>query len=1114
MQGSENIGQEVRQRIGEVRIRVRQTEMARGSLLTGIAVIAAVATVLLLESIFHFGAGSRTILFWLLVCGFAGCVLWFVGVPALRLMGLLPSERDKEIALLIGAGFPSLRDRLANGLELLDERSRGFYSSSLVDAALQDLHHAIMPLDFARVVSFADSRRLFRIAGVLAGLFALCILLFPGFISAPAYRLWHHTEAFASLPPFQFLVEPGDREVVKGENVRVTVHVEGATLSSINLSCRREHEEVEEVRVLERLADGTFQNELQGLKATTFYSVRSGGIQSPTYRLTVVDRPVVKMLRVHLQPPAYTGLPAQQLDDNIGDVVGLKGTRITIAVETNKPLTSGSLVFQDSTQVLLRSAGTRATGEFSIRKEGAYHLALRDSQGLTNADPIDYAVKVQTDAVPAVTIVLPGMNLEVTEKTDVPLLIRVSDDFGVSRLSLVYRLIQSRYGAPDKEPRRLSIPLPGPKTTDALVPFTWKLHDLNLVPDDVVEYYAEVLDNDQVSGPKEALSERYLLRYPSMDEILAEADREHEKTAQALEQTMKEAEEARRMMEELRQDLQKEREKTDWQDQKKAEELVKKYEEMRRSIEEAAKAVDQMQNQLQKNQLLSPETLEKYQELQQTLQEMNSPELAEALKRLQEAMQQMSPDQLKQALQHFTFSEENFRKSIERTLNLLKRIQIEQKLDEMVKRAEAMAERQEELRRETEARQDLERLARQQEDLQKSAGEMSRTLQELQKKMEEFPGEMPLQEMQQARKDLQEGNLEEQLQEIAEQLSQHQPEQAMQGQVEARQKMQRLAQQMQQAKKGMQENQQRQIMNAMRQVLQDLLEVSKRQEALKNGTQSLESQSSQFRGQAQEQMEAMQDLASLIDRLQRLSNKSFSVSPEMGKSLGEAMQRMTEAMQSLDQRNGMAAAQQQQGAMAALNEAAFQVQNAIHAMMQSGGQGMGMAGFLQRLQQMSARQQVINQQTQALTPQQAAEMARLAGEQGAVRKSLDQLQREASASGNLSRLLGDLRSIAEEMREVQTDLAQGEVNPETMRKQERILSRLLDSQRSTHERDFEHRRKAETGMNILRAGPGALDLSTQEGKDQLRRDLLRALEEGYVREYQDLIRKYFELLER
>jgi hypothetical protein len=141
-------------------------------------------------------------------------------------------------------------------------------------------------------------------------------------------------------------------------------------------------------------------------------------------------------------------------------------------------------------------------------------------------------------------------------------------------------------------------------------------------------------------------------------------------------------------------------------------------------------------------------------------------------------------------------------------------------------------------------------------------------------------------------------------------------------------------------------------------------------------------------------------------------------------------------------------------------------------------------------------------------------MGRLAGEQGMVRKSLDELRKEAAAAGQLSRMLGDLSSIAQEMREVQTDLAQGSVNPETLRKEDRIVSRLLDSQRSMTERDHEKNRKSQTGVNVARTGPGQLDLSTQEGKDRLRRDLLKALEEGYARDYQDLIRQYFESLEQ
>ncbi|HTX99748.1 MAG TPA: hypothetical protein VMG09_06990, partial [Bacteroidota bacterium] len=192
------------------------------------------------------------------------------------------------------------------------------------------------------------------------------------------------------------------------------------------------------------------------------------------------------------------------------------------------------------------------------------------------------------------------------------------------------------------------------------------------------------------------------------------------------------------------------------------------------------------------------------------------------------------------------------------------------------------------------------------------------------------------------------------------------------------------------------------------------------------------------------------------------------------------------------------------------------MQGAMEALEQGGGEGMGMAGFMQRLKQLSGMQQGINQGTQqagGMTQEQAAALARLAGEQGMVRKSLEELQREAASAGELHKMLGDLTGIANEMREVQTNLAQGNVNPETLRKQDRILSRLLDAQRSTQERDFEKTRRAQTGNDISKKSPGTLDLTTQEGKDKLRRDLLKALEQGYSRDYEEMIRKYFEALE-
>jgi len=176
-----------------------------------------------------------------------------------------------------------------------------------------------------------------------------------------------------------------------------------------------------------------------------------------------------------------------------------------------------------------------------------------------------------------------------------------------------------------------------------------------------------------------------------------------------------------------------------------------------------------------------------------------------------------------------------------------------------------------------------------------------------------------------------------------------------------------------------------------------------------------------------------------------------------------------------------------------------------------------------RLGQMAGQQQGINQGTQqaqgqsgeegGMTAAQMAAYGRLAGQQGSLSKSLQELAQEAKNSGDFSKILGDLDKIAKEMTEVQTSLSQGEVNPETTSKQERILSRLLESQKSLRERDYEKRRTAQSGTNVVREGPSAINFGSQEGKNRLREELFQVREGKYARDYEELIRKYFEQLE-
>jgi len=116
-------------------------------------------------------------------------------------------------------------------------------------------------------------------------------------------------------------------------------------------------------------------------------------------------------------------------------------------------------------------------------------------------------------------------------------------------------------------------------STDVEVSFQWDVSPLGLVPEDVVEYHAEVFDNDNVSGPKKGVSETYLLRLPSLDEVFADADKDQNDAIEKLDKSLDEEKDLKQELNEISQEMKK-NQPLDWQKQKKAEETLKRYQEL------------------------------------------------------------------------------------------------------------------------------------------------------------------------------------------------------------------------------------------------------------------------------------------------------------------------------------------------------------------------------------------------------------------------------------------------------------------------------------------------------------------------------------------------------
>ena len=177
--------------------------------------------------------------------------------------------------------------------------------------------------------------------------------------------------------------------------------------------------------------------------------------------------------------------------------------------------------------------------------------------------------------------------------------------------------------------------------------------------------------------------------------------------------------------------------------------------------------------------------------------------------------------------------------------------------------------------------------------------------------------------------------------------------------------------------------------------------------------------------------------------------------------------------------------------------------------------------MMQQLQRMSGEQMNLNNLTQmlqkmqqgGLSPQQQIEMQRLAQQQELIRKSLDQLNEEAKQAGETKKLPANLDKILDEMQEVVTDMKTQKLNDDLVQKQERILSKLLDAQKSINERDYEKERESTSGKDFASKSPDELNLPAKT-KNKITDELNKAVQEGYTKDYENLIRKYYEALQK
>ncbi len=1081
-------------------------QLIRGTLYSVGLILLLFLAVNLLEHYFYFSTTGRKLLFFsFLGISLSAIAMWIL-IPLLHYFRLGQVISHEQAATIIGQHFTNVKDKLLNILQLkrqADEAS----DTALILASINQKSEEIRLVPFQAAIDLSQNRRYLKYA--LPPLLLLLVLLFaaPSIIRDSTERLIHNGREYLRPAPFQFQVAEDDLSVVQFGDYPLEVIVEGAQLPNEVFI------EIDDYQYrLKKEAPNRFSYQFNNVQQEMRFRLSSGEVESYTYTLNVLKKPNINHFEVKLDYPEYTGRTDETVN-NIGDLTVPAGTRINWVFNAeNTQQIEIQFAGQDKAAELRRFSDDLFTLERRALKDETYKLYV-SSEHLRRADSMAYSLAVIPDLYPEITVE------RFQDSTQRKLLFfagEASDDYGLSRLTFNYQL--RRKGSAAAAP--VIVPLNRPQGKQARYDYTWDLQNIELQPGDELTYYFEVHDNDGVSGAKASRTGLMTYTVPTLEEISAQTEKNNSQIKDDLRKALEESQKIQQDLKKMREKLLQEKE-MDWKTRKEFEKLLNRQQELQKQIEQAKNTFQQNLENQQEFKPTDENIQEKQEKLEELFEKAVDQEMQELMEQIQELMEQLQKDQALEMMKDVQLNDEEMEMEIDRLLELFKQLELEQQMQETMQELEKLAEEQEQLSEETrEEQKSQEELQQQQEEINQEFDRIQEQMENMQQKNQELQKPMNIDQQKE-----QQDQIQEELNNSKEQLQKQQNQKASQSQQKASQKMKEMANNMSEQMQGQQMEQMQEDMESLRQLLENLVGLSFDQEDLIKQFGQAEINTPRYVDLVQQQFKIQDDFKLVEDSLQALAKRVIQIESFITDKVTDIKGNMRTSLEDLEERRKPQAAEHQQRAMTNINDLALMLSETMQQMQQqmssmmSGAQmcqkpgGQGQQGQ-QPQDKISKGQELLNDEMKQTLERMrngqrgsSEEFAKMAAKQAALRKALEQQQRERQQRGKGSK---ELQDIIDQMDKAEEELVNKRLHNEMLNRQQDILSRLLEHEKAERERELDEQRQSETASQRERELPPSLQEYIKKREAEI--DMFKSVSPTLKPYYKYLVDEYFQSL--
>ena len=1040
---------------------------------------------LILESLWYLSPNTKTVL-WLLL-SLNGFFL-YRGIEIILSRVLNKKKSENELLLLqIGREYGEINDKLLNHYQL------SFQNNAIAEQSIEKLITSYPPEHFDNAFKAKPVRTKLYVALVsFLVLFSAIV-----FIRDPFVRFSHNKMVYEPESKWYITAMPQDTSIYENDSLSIDIR----KLASERFPLEIYKRSGTNMEMIFRSMDSviTYSSGKIFSSETYYIKLRRPNIFYPrqfldidTVTVTVLNRPKIESMIISVSSPEYSGIPDAIYQGNMDRLKVLYGSELTFSLNLSERAGPSFALWGSDT---LEMSINEQTASLSIipENQGRIILMLSNEMGTSCLHEPSYYIDLEMDNYPELYLLEPKIADKhiLSEDMILPYVARLQDDYGFSSFSVHYRSV-SEYGfSEDSSFRQIQLPFEKDSRLQTRLG-VWDIKEF-ISPGSEIRYFFELADNDSVSGPKTVRSSMYYAALPTLGDLFESQNQSQEEAMSMLEEELVSTEEIVEEIEDIRKQLLTEGE-MNWEDKAALEENLESLENAREELKKMQSTLDEQTQFMEEHKLFSDQVMQSFEQLQDLMNELIDDEMFDMMQDLKDKLERNDTSNMEELLEDFSEKAKRFEESLDRMLEVFKRIQQEQRLEELGKKIkEALKEQQDLLEESGDLPSDD--LAKEQkkiaDDMEKWE-EQSKTSSELFEADDRELFDAFLEKMEEAQ-------LSSAMNAASEQYQQNNKQAGQEMSRSAEDKMKALEKAFSDMASQMMDQQKNEILNAFEKAFKQSLFLSiEHEKTLKSGSEL--QNNSPLIHQYSSQMQNHLDLAMDINQgLLDLSKQTFLVDKGLGMALGQLIGNLRSGIQHVEEANLSQGKTNFKLAFEHMNTLARMLLERMNMVMdQQQGNASGLEFYMQQLQQMAGQQQQLNSGMPQLGPNGSPgssmmdQLAKMAARQQALRRGLKQIQQGLAESGEGNKISGNLDRIAKDMEDVINQMRRNRVDRQTIMRQEKIVQRLLDASRSATSRDFKKERESKTGEEILRENPLSLpaDLGDPESIiDMIRREV-------------------------